>query len=541
MSVAKRSAGLGAALVSLFLAACGGGGSSPSPTSPPPYAVSPNAAQVTAVAGYATQINFTATQTTSYTGTVYIGVTADAAVVQNTVSVTINPDNTAFVSMVTLASLAVGHYTGNFTVNACTDAACSHSLAGAPFKVPYDITVVPAEGSVSMSNRSALAPLTGGLDWGTFQGNSSHSGFVPVTLDASTFNRRWTWTVPSFAGQQWILSTLVTGGDMFYVSTQLAYNIDASIGNGVYSLYAYREDDCSQVWSHSFDDLLSPSTNPPAYSDGRVYIVAGSANSGAMFGFDAASGTQVFRTSTSSQGPAYLAPTVFGGTVYNDGGDFDGPVAFDATTGLEKFGANPDWGDGSTPAVDSTRVYVYTEGALYVHDNQTGAVIARISDGTTLSTDYTSIAEAPVVGGPDIVYAESLLDVNTHRNSITSFDVSNDSVRWAVSGRYIDNPVYAHAVLYAANQSPFELEALAEGDGSKLWTWTPPAGDVGFVSDVLVTSNLAFVSGYTGTYAIDLTTHKTVWHDAASGKLALSANGILYIQDINNLVAINLH
>ena len=82
----------------------------------------------------------------------------------------------------------------------------------------------------------------------------------------------------------------------------------------------------------------------------------------------------------------------------------------------------------------------------------------------------------------------------------------------------------------------------SEADGSKQWTWTPPAGDdTKFVGDVLVTNNLVFVSTDASTYAIDRSTHLPVWSYAASGSLALSANGVLYIKGATSIVAINLH
>jgi hypothetical protein len=46
----------------------------------------------------------------------------------------------------------------------------------------------------------------------------------------------------------------------------------------------------------------------------------------------------------------------------------------------------------------------------------------------------------------------------------------------------------------------------------------------------LLTENLIFVSTNLATYGIDLSTHATVWSYPLVGKLALSQNGVLYIE-----------
>jgi outer membrane protein assembly factor BamB len=49
-----------------------------------------------------------------------------------------------------------------------------------------------------------------------------------------------------------------------------------------------------------------------------------------------------------------------------------------------------------------------------------------------------------------------------------------------------------------------------------------------------------FVSTNLATYAVDLSTHKPVWSVPLVGKLALSKNGVLYIQSANKISAFNV-
>jgi len=254
-----------------------------------------------------------------------------------------------------------------------------------------------------------------------------------------------------------------------------------------------------------------------------------------MFAFDAASGAQLFKARMFSQWEHYYAPTIVNGLVYTDGGSYGGMYAFDTTTGANKFFANSvGQYDGWTPAVDARYAYAYTEGSLGVYDNQTGDKIGSIADPNYSWHGYTT-AGAPVLGGANVVYVG-----NKNGNAVVSFDILNKKVRWSARGSFSGNPAYDAGTLFASNNSPLALEAYSEADGSKQWTWTPPAGSGTFVSDVLVTNNLVFVSTDTTTYAIDRTTHQSVWSYAASGTLAMSANGVLYIKGSTTIVAINL-
>jgi hypothetical protein len=54
---------------------------------------------------------------------------------------------------------------------------------------------------------------------------------------------------------------------------------------------------------------------------------------------------------------------------------------------------------------------------------------------------------------------------------------------------------------------------------------------------------MVFISTNTAVYGIDITTHQTVWSYPAAGgaRLAMSANGILYLQfGANGITAINV-
>lgn len=563
------------ALISAFLAGCGGGGSSPvpapvtpvatvtttppvtpvtpvapvtpvttvpdpvpvvtppAPTVPAPYTVKPATISGSYVAGYPASVSITATQTVPFVGIVYIKFGNDAAVLPNAPTIFAASDGSLAMTIMPSATVVAGHYTGKVTVNVCSDPNCATQLAGSPFQVPYDFNVDPAEGGVTALNLTGMNALAGAPDWETYQGNASHTGFVPVTLSPSAFSARWSWVVPAVLGKQPNVSSITTNGGLLFLAT--------GVGNltlAPHAIYAMNEADGKQVWSHDFGTAYDASVNPPAVSNGKVYVTAGSQQSTAMYSFDAATGAQLFRSTMSSQWETYLAPTIFDTTVYTDGGSYGGMYAFNKTSGAQVFfasnlGQYDDW----TPAVDANYAYAYVGGVLMIVDRRTGVKTAQISDPTYQWNGYTNTG-APVLG-----VAGSVTMVNggsPASNAIINFNTIAQTVRWNMAGAYSGNPGYQGGTLYAVNNNPFRLEARNEADGALQWSWTPPSADLRFISDVIVTNNLVFVSTSTTTYAIDRTSHAVAWSYPVAGRLALSANGILYIAASPRVYAINL-
>jgi outer membrane protein assembly factor BamB len=485
------------------------------------------------VAGYPKAISLTAAQTVPFVGIAYIKFGNDAAVLPTAPTISMSGDGTLAISITPSTTIAAGRYAGKVAVNVCSDPNCVNQLAGSPFQVPYDFTVDPAEGGVTALNLTGLSPLAGAPDWEMYQANASHTGFVPVTLSPAAFSARWSWVVPALQGKQPAVSSITTSGGRLFLATGLG-----SLSQAPFAVYAMNEADGKLAWSHDFGSAYDASVNPPAVSGGKVYVTAGSQQSTAMYSFDAATGAQLFRSTMSSQWEKYLAPTIFDTTVYTDGGSYGGMYAFDKTSGAQVFFVNNlTQYDGWTPAVDANYAYAYVGGALNVLDRRTGARIAQIADPTYQWNGYTNVG-APVLG-----VAGSVTTVNggsPSANAIVNYNIGAQTVRWNVAGAYSGNPGYQGGTLFATNNNPFRLEARNEADGTLLWSWSPPAADTRFASDVIVTNNLIFVSTSTTTYAIDRTSHTAAWSYPAAGPLALSANGILYIDASPRVHAINL-
>lgn len=437
-------------------------------------------------------------------------------------------------------SASTGRHTGQASVSLCRDAACATLHAMPRLMVNYDVNVLAENGAWPGNHLTALSAVTGATEWSTFQGNAGHTGHVPVMLDPNQVTTRWQVTVPAFLyfNGRFNLATVTTEGGRFFIA-----------GNN--AVTARSEHDGAVLWSYSFSGLQYPSVNPPAVLDGTVYVSAGQQSSASMFGLDAIDGSVRFRSGMSNQWSNYLAPTVGPSGVYANAGTYGGMYAFDLQgTGLySSYTAQQStW----TPAVDSRAVYAYSGDALRVFHPTTGVLQTSIPDPTFSNYIY-EIGGSAVLGGPNSVFAaaygNSFLNGGGIGNSLVHFNLQTNAVDWTVRGVYPSTPAYDDGVLYAVNNNPLRLEARAEGDGSLQWWWTPPAsGDTEFVSEVLLTQNAVIVSTNKSTYAIDRSTRRPAWSYPAAGKLALSANGILYISGHGTfgaasatLTAINLH
>lgn len=523
-------------LFGALLAACGGGGGGSAPpatpnppvTAPtPPVTMSPTVMKASYIGGYPVAISMSATPNITFTGNVYIQAVAIGAPISPYISMTPNSDGTFAVGINTSASALPGAYAGDMTVSLCYDANCTNQVTGSPFKIPYQIEVIDPAGSMKAYNLSPLSPVAGAPDWQTFQGNAAHTGYVPVTLDASRFNARWKSVMPSIGGVPLEPSMIATGGGKLYFTT-------GSFGNATrYELLALNEHDGGTAWTKSFATMESPSTNPPAYANGAVYTSAGSQYSAAMYAFDAQTGAQRFATPFFSQWQRYLAPTVYGNGVYGNCGSYGGLCGYDATTGTSKFFADVNSSaEGWTPAVDGQYAYAYLYSSLSLLDAQTGARVATITDTQPPVAGNATLGGAPVLGAAGSVFGAY--------GGITNFDTVANSVRWRVAGTFFGTPAYAETQWFAGNNETGALEVRKESDGQLLWSWNAPKSTERFVSEVVATKNLLFVSTNENTYAIDRTSHLSVWTYPASGRLAISANGVLYIKGVSSIVAVNL-
>ena len=362
-----------------------------------------------------------------------------------------------------------------------------------------------------------LADWSAAVEWTTYQGNASHTGYNPVAMDVRVFQELWTKTVSSAA-----LNPVTAGDGKVFVTTnayfgiQQAKSLDARTG--------------AELWMRDFGSIHS--VNPPAYANGTVYLQTGGHEDSFLYALDAANGSVQFRTAYLNQWSRYFAPVVVGSAVYVAGGYYGGMYGFNTPDLSQRWFATLNQYDQFTPAVKDTFVYAYTgsyQPKLTVTSANTGAVSYEIADPGFV-WDGWSMNTAPTLGGAANVLA-------TNGGRLISFNLASRSIGYALAGSFRGQPTVANGVVYVANNG--QVEARAEANASLQWSWIPPDGAP--AGPMIATRNLLLVSTAANTYAVDLASHAQVWSYPAGGHLALSSQGILFIaQSSGKLTAVSV-
>lgn len=450
---------------------------------------------------------------TGLSGTVYPQIVDAAGVFQPNPPTTVN-GNSVTSTLFLSTALQAGNFSGNLELRVCKDLACNQQVTGSPVLVPYSLMLRAA------GNLTPLSRAAGAGEWAQYQANAAHTGYVPMTLDATKFNRRWHWTLPS-AGS---IQPVVTSAGALYAVTS-GYFQAATV-------YALSENDKSTLWTRDFGSIFA--ANPPSTNGGMLYLATSGHSDTYMWGFDGASGALNFRTAFSSQWEHYLAPAIANGAVYTNGGYYGGLLSFKIADGSQNWGASLSQYDQWTPAVDSQYAYAFMPTGLNVIDATTGVTAFILTDPNNAVQAY-SIFGAPMIIGNSNVLVINGPGSNGAVNRLLNFDIAARNLKWSIPGSFSQAPAFAKGVIYTINGA--QLEARSDADGSRLWSWFPDEATVDPFSvsygqmgrNIIVTDNLVFISSNTKVYAVDLNTHQTVWSLSKPGLLALSPNGVLYI------------
>jgi outer membrane protein assembly factor BamB len=414
-------------------------------------------------------------------------------------------------------NLPAGTYEGQLELLLCKDLPCSQQYTGSPVKLPYRVVLQPA------TNLTPLQRWAGVGEWAQYQGNAVHNGYVPVTLDASRFNRRWRWRLPAFEGYVPQTHPVVTDNGLLYAVTG-DYTRNAQ-------LWALQENDASVRWQHDFGQV--PAINPPSTDGGRVFLSTSGHEATYLWAFNG-NGSLHFRSPFSSQWSRYFSPTVHNGQVLTNGGYYGGLVAFNVADGQTQWAIGLEQYDQWTPAITGGYALAFMPSGLNVLDLASGANAFTIFDPYNRVQPY-SVFSAPLVAHNGLALVIDGPLASRTSNRLVAFDLAGRNIRWSIPGSFTQAPAAAPGVVYAVNGA--QLEARSDSDGALLWSWLPPEASTDPFSafhgstpgNVLATDNLVFVGTSVGIYAVDITTRRHVWHYPKPGRMALSPQGVLYL------------
>lgn len=510
----------------LALSACGGGGGGNGGTPTPiPAVVKPEQSWLTLTPASADlmayqdepltfKINVGSSKT--FSKPFNVAIVDSVGVISTNIKIDALSSTEYMATLQTSSVLTVGTHATNLELRLCEDDAkvCKTPLEGSPWLIPLKVTVR------SGTNLSTLRATPFMANWSTYQGNASHTGYVPASFDVNKFTRRW--SLPASTTTSELVPLVHDNGKVFGVFS--GYFSPQS------TLVAWSEDTGKEVWRVDLGSVHR--ANPAAAANGKVYLATSGHENTFFWVFDQATGQLQSKKSMSSQWPSYLAPTVYGDTVYTNSGYYGGMSKFSTVTNdlLWATTALPQY-DGWTPAVDGAYAYTFIGGSMYAVNVGDGNVAYKIQDVDNSWSGYTGTV--PVLSGKQSAFIVS-------GGRLIAFDLAAKTRLWSANGTAVGQPVFAKEVLYTLNAGGTVLEAHSPSTGAMLWTSNSLKSGEHF-SKLLVTDNLAFLSSENVTLAISLASKQVVWEYPFGGDLSISNRGVLYISGKNRkIAAVNL-
>jgi outer membrane protein assembly factor BamB len=312
------------------------------------------------------------------------------------------------------------------------------------------------------------------------------------------------WSEPS-AGNASESSPVEYNGVVYVTSSDGRLEaFDATTGNG--------------DWSYQMSPFTLGNPVPsPAVDNGEVY--AGS--SGALYAFDAGSGTRLWSTPTSTSGSQVSSPVVANGIVYasSSNGNLS---AFNETDGTSLWSVSAG-AQLSTPAVANGVVYIDSTGAtLEAFDASTGRQLWSAPAATMTAGGSVAVANGVVYLAADKLYA---------------FDATSGRLLWSVvtgGGSESASPAVANGVVYASSNGGM-LEAFGATTGAP-W-WSASTGGARGATSPVVANGVVYVGGGDGKlHAFNATSGTRLWSSTAgSGGEPVVAAGVVYAGSIRLL------
>jgi hypothetical protein len=354
-------------------------------------------------------------------------------------------------------------------------------------------------------------------EWTTFMANAQHTGYIDATVDPAAFSERW---ARSPLGTASAYQATTGGGRLFlattsYFSTQLVAALDPASG--------------SLLWQRDFGGIFG--LNQVTWDDASasVYVTSGGHQDTYLYALNQTDGTLRYQTPFDSQWEHWKAPVIAGSAIVTAGGYYGGMYGFDKASGTQLFFRGGSQTDGWGPAVENGVAWI-TDGGVKGISATTGTVVLAASD-PRLTAVTTPIIAAP--GTMITVTGGRMLAVSLATGAIT----------WEQSATFSGSPVTGKGVIYAVSGTV--VAARSVSDGALLWTWSPPAPysvpqSLALVNNVLFLSSNGGYGSAGATFAIDLASHRTVWSYPLAGELSISGRGLLYIVAGARVAAINL-
>lgn len=345
--------------------------------------------------------------------------------------------------------------------------------------------------------------------WPTLGGDVRHSGFAVNERGTPPLSLAWKTQLAQAS-----LWPAVSDGSSVYVSNTSYFQ--------QHSLWALSVADGSLIWSYDFGNVFG--IGQAAVVSGRVYTAQCNNNPGTyMYAFDAASGKVIWTQPFTAQWENYWAPIVVGSRLYFDGGEYGGLYALNRMTGASVFfnskvGQYDEW----SPLALGDRVYTFVDGNLVAHDPDTGDDIEKVK--TMWNWEGYEMLTSPISDGKSVFVISP--------PNLFAFTPDLATQTWTANGGYAGMPAVANGVVYSLSAG--HLRANDAESGEVLWTFT---GDSKLEYPPVVVGNTIFASSADTVYAVDASTHDSVWSAEPGGWLSVAAGDVFVAQVDGTLAA----
>ena len=238
-----------------------------------------------------------------------------------------------------------------------------------------------------------------------------------------------------------------------------------------------------------------------AYGDGRIYAVNAE---GRISAFDPATGTSIWSVQLPDQWAFSSEPTFSEGIVYTSGAGFGGTLyAVDAATGSLLWREPVAGGDGSSPAVDGSRVYTsYACPNVHVFDKLRGELVWEYRPGCSGGGGRTPVLHDGRLyvqdGAPGIVF---------------------DAASGARLGEFAAGPPPAFAGGTMVHVEEGRVQTRSAASREPGWSWSSDDGTPIVLPPLVVDDHALVASAAGGLYALRLADGEEVWTGTAGAAI----------------------
>lgn len=360
--------------------------------------------------------------------------------------------------------------------------------------------------------------------WSTYQGNASHTGALPMTVNPEKFRVLWTKKLAENTQEpDWseTFDAAVTD-KMIYVSTH-------NTMTRVSTISAVQAATGDIAWQIPLD--YSEGITAPAYANNKLFIAQGGVIQPNLRAYDAESGKLLFLIPISGM-MDYGTPMADDNHVYVQSGLFHN---VNIATGR----ANKvfDGGLVNTPVIHNNLLYTFNDNMqLLVEDVTSGATIDTIAAPEMRGISMEIVSPVLDEKNKVLFYCNRWFDYQLY-----AYNLQNRKTKWIAAEKFSGQPVLVDNYIYITQ--PDDALAAVDADSGKIqWKWKPVIPEeINHFPIPVAAANIIFVPGKRNTYAVSIATHQTVWQIPKSGRLVLGDNQLFIIGRDSTVTAIGLN